>query len=432
MTAPIPTLELANLGVLANTFGLVPTTPAWSQVEAAMKRLEAAGASTGSAVSPEDARLVSQYRAVLDGSRRQLALGYACAAVLAAAAGRAGRTVPVGDALRTLSSALLLTQKPPAEVLSALSRTAEDLVALQLPGHDALEALLRATSQSSDTPVEAARSVWIGARAAMQVESIQWQSIDSMALRAMRERAVAWVRRRELQPARGAEIACRVADRPLASALRLHIDRSTAAEWSMVLLRGLDGIPVDGQAGLIAQPWMAAVAAVAVGLSFALGIRGDRAVIEWFHQRTRASGEAWNDLVNILEGTASPTGGRLLLLSSNLLQESLVAEWPPAAGGCTIVLRHDEMRRLLDTGLPRVLQSAHPLRLVLAVEVTGERVPAERALGELADRVGRDGAARVLISRERFHSEHATVVVAPRSAEELFDIVESQSRRDKA
>jgi hypothetical protein len=436
MTPAMPETGLTDLGALANTYGLIPTTPAWSRVEAAMRRMAAIGEGEGAAVSTDDARLVGDYRRALHESRAQVALGYACAAVLAATAQRAGRTVTVSDALRTLSSALLLTQKQPAEVLSLLVVTAGDLVELQLPGSAALETL-RSMAQTIDAPLDLARAVVIATRNAAATSPLDWARIDTAGWRALRERAIALVRRRELQPVRGAEIACRVAERPLSSALRIHIDRSTAAEWSSALLRGIEGLLDEEANRLVVQHWLAATASVALGLPAALGRGGERAVIAWLRERTGASGEALGDLVSVIEGSSVPAGGRLLLLSSNVLEKSLVAEWPPAAGGCTIVLRHEEMLRLLETGLPRVLQSVQPLRLVLAVEVTGERTPAERALAEralaeLAERVGRDGAARVLIARERFTSDHGIVIPAPRSAEELWDIVESQTRLEKS
>ncbi len=431
MTAATPEMGLTDLGALANTYGLIPTTPAWSRVEAALARAAALGNAEGAGLSADDARLLGDYRKALVDSRAQVALGYGCAAVLAAAAQGAGRTVSVSEALRTLSSALLLTQKQPADVLSHLARTADDLVELKLPGAIALAAL-RAGAESSTTPLELARAVVEATRAPGAAASLDWGGIDRAGWRALRERAIAWVRRREVQPLRGAEIACRVAERPLASALRIHIDRSTAAEWSSALLRGIEGLLDEEANRLVVQHWLAATASLALGLPAALGSRGDRAVIEWLRERTGAAGEALGDLVSVLEGAGSPGGGRLLLLSSNVLDQSLVAEWPPATGGSTIVLRHDDMRRLLDTGLPRVLQSVQPLRLIVAVEVTGERPPAERALAELAERVGREGTARVLIARERFPSDLGIVSPAPRSAEELFEIVESQARREQA
>lgn len=420
---------LASLGELANTYGLIPTTPAWTRVDAAMRRLDS------SVDQPqmrrdlaEDARMVHEYRRVLEKSQPQIALGYACAIVIAKGLNEIGQPSSVADAIAALARSLRLPQLDADSVLTQLQRTAYELVELQLTGWSELQSMLQLLPDHT-TPLEL---VQIVARAVKDAPVSTVDRRSAILIRAwasLRTRIEQWITRREVTSASAAEILCQSANIGPARFLRTHIDQATVREWSRAMVDGLRLSTSAPPPDQVAAPWLASMAAAALGLPQAMAGRGPSELASWFVGRAASRPEGIEEAFLAVAPSPGVVHGRLLLVVSEEEQDSVAASWLPVPNFCVLHLRHDDVRVVGGMEFDRLVQKTTLQQFIVAVEAGTRGGRAERYLQEMRERFTHEQAQFVIISREPLRLKGIVNVPSPRSAEEVFAIVASGSLR---
>lgn len=429
--AAVYDFALASLGELANTYGLIPTTPAWTRVDAAMRRLDS------SVDQPqmrrdlaEDARMVHEYRRVLEKSQPQIALGYACAIVIAKGLNEIGQTTSVADAIAGLARSLRLPQLDADAVLTQLQRTAGELVELQLTGWSELHYALKEVTSHAN-PLELVQTV---ARAVKEAPATTIDRRSAMLTRAwasLRTRIEQWITRREVTSASAAEILCQSANIGPARFLRTHIDQATVREWSRAMMDGLRLNTSAPPPDRVAAPWLAAMAGAALGVQQALGEGVLGELIRWStaHEGTQDV-DAQAEMSFWFAVIVAQVHGRLLLLVSEEEQGSLSASWLPVPDFCVLHLRREDVRIIMAMELGRLLLKSTLQQFIVAVEAGTRGGRAERYLEEMRERFSHPSAQFVIISREPLRLKGIVNVPSPRSAEEVFAIVASGTPRN--
>lgn len=421
---------LASLGELANTYGLIPTTPAWTRVDAAMRRLDSTVEQPQMRRDlAEDARMVHEYRRVLEKSQPHIALGYACAIVIAKGLSEIGHTASVADAIGALARSLRLPQLDADNVLTQLQRTANELVELQLTGWSELQSMLQLLPDHA-APLELVQTVARAVKEAPATTMDRRTAVLTRAWASLRTRIEQWITRREVTSASAAEILSQSANIGPARFLRRHIDQATVREWSRAMVDGLRLSTSAPPPDQVAAPWLAAMAAAALGLPQAMAGRGPSELASWFVGRATSRPEGIEEAFLAVAPSPTVVHGRLLLLVSEEEQDSVTASWLPVPNFCVLHLRHEDVRVLAAMEFDRLVQRTTLQQFIVAVEAGTRGGRAERYLQEMRERFTHEQAQFVIVSREPLRLKGIVNVPSPRSAEEVFAIVASGTPRN--
>ncbi|WP_341678102.1 hypothetical protein [Niveibacterium sp. SC-1] len=371
--------------VLAEQYRVLPTTPAWTFVVSALVRLEQSQ-QRGAEPAAEDAAVVAEFRAMLEGSSLTLARSLVCARFLAA-------TVPgqrLREALWALARGLRFAERNANEISGGLDTLADTVArrfeptraagdpaeagAIDSEGLTLLQGLVGADSIArywSTLKAVCERADKLG----QQIGKDPWRKIVAQAWRECRYRLLAWFKRDAREPLELHELLCLVATNT-GPALRVEpeLEQMRLVQWSDALYEAMQ----PGAAGEAHAPpaWLGAFALR--GLSFAgLGMPAAEPLLN----ALAAGNESWlaelRQLAEELRFYGQFTPGTFLIVRR--AQASCVENWLPDREVFCVALHHWQLENLL-TKEPGGLLSALPAPRCVIWEQPADSLSREETL----------------------------------------------------
>ena len=347
--------EKVHFGTLGSGINIIPSSPEWSEVQAAITRLQQADASHVGAPErdPRDLAVVGQFATLISRQGETIALAVACAAIVAEAVGQSDPPTTLASGLSAIARSFGLAageRRPPIELLKVLGQSAAE----RWP--DLPRDLLRPLALEPGRVQEWGDWIQGQMRAAGNIVDAHLADTVEGAWAALAPRLKAYLREsaERVDPTLDEVIAV-AADAGPSRLFRQALAEMTLHEWSRVLCvaaanaspSALEYVPV----------WTASAALLALGLGRAVDAfvsnveqaRGETA-------RTppppivarRPVGDKGNAIGDWLEGPnrrAHPPERSLLVVIGSA--QAVAATWKPSPRGSALVLEPADMRALL-------------------------------------------------------------------------------------
>jgi hypothetical protein len=403
------TKKSVDPSVLSAGLGILPTSPAWPQVAAALTRLDTLSATkTAYPEMEDDHAVVAAYAGVVEANACAVALSLYCAEVLAA-----WSNVSLQHALETVSLVLALHEASPDRVVDELLRIREEMLALKptTVGHK--------TPQEAQLPDrQAPAAKWVGWMSAL----VHGLTIADAAPPVNNDKteALAWeywrLRLTGSKPSAASEV-LRMAAMGVGpfTVLKVPLETMTTRDWSSAFFQAVSttrSTPPE---------WLAFAAMQALGWGERLERFASLANEKKLFANQGAA-PAPGDIAALATVLRQPRATGLVVISSQ--PGALSEKWKPDSNYGTLVLRGDEWALLRSIWMEQraaVLEAFGPSQVVVDMSATaparkGRRGPEgglpweePRQFMEFFDRPDRPATAIPLIL-----SEHPTATLPPR------------------
>jgi hypothetical protein len=425
-----------DLATLSTRFRVIKTSPAWEEVDRAMKRLEThrnAGSAGRYREYEDDVSCVTEFESLLNDSMATIGTALVCGALV----GRASRSQSQGRAiylgLKAISEAYLFANDSEGGVYRSLGtvgkffeRSFEDLKV----GENAFPWNLDKPGLERFSDHLAFLLTHVGTLRVMS-EDLEDSQRGAWTLWQARLSSISGPIQPVVNAPHIADLVCAAADLRPSNLLRLRTSEMTARAWSNAFYWAIaDAAPTSRQ---ICKTWVAPAALRALGVA----AREPAALLNILQTRATDMKEAELTSNPQLYSAATPhmpTDSALVVVSA---KNSLAANWRPSPIGGVLLLSLEQLDRLLAANphLPRMLLLDHVVFEEPIEEQESQRVLnhfKQYAHGTPLAQPGNAWRMAAKVVRERAlnlpnrpaESQRPDQLIAPKSVEELFDQIQ--------